>query len=58
MDEGPSDPASGYIADSEEPFVFRTKSEEAFPPKKRGWSSKEKRERRKRIRKIQHNKQQ
>ncbi|MFS7969451.1 hypothetical protein Hanom_Chr09g00809321 [Helianthus anomalus] len=53
MDEGPSDRASGYVADSEEPFVFRTKSKEDFPPKKRGWVGKEKRERRKRIRKIQ-----
>ncbi|MFS7901880.1 hypothetical protein Hanom_Chr01g00004761 [Helianthus anomalus] len=53
MDEGPSGSASGYVADSEEPFVFRAKSEKVFPHKKRGWFSKEKRERRKRIRKIQ-----
>ncbi|MFS8003283.1 hypothetical protein Hanom_Chr13g01212201 [Helianthus anomalus] len=53
MDEGPSDPASGYLADSEQPFLFKAKSEEAFPPKKRGWFSKVKRERRKRMRNIQ-----
>ncbi|MFS8021899.1 hypothetical protein Hanom_Chr16g01432911 [Helianthus anomalus] len=53
MDEGPSELVSGYIADSEDTFVFIAKSEEAFPPKNRGRFSKEKRERRKRIRKIQ-----
>ncbi|MFS7975827.1 hypothetical protein Hanom_Chr10g00885271 [Helianthus anomalus] len=53
MDERPSNPASGYVADSEDTFVFRANSEEAFPPKKRGWFSKEKRERRKRMRNIQ-----
>ncbi|MFS7978483.1 hypothetical protein Hanom_Chr10g00916011 [Helianthus anomalus] len=53
MDEGPSDLASGYAADSEETYTFRAKSQEAFPPKKRGWFSKMKRERRKRIRQIQ-----
>ncbi|MFS7959833.1 hypothetical protein Hanom_Chr08g00695731 [Helianthus anomalus] len=37
MDEGPSGVASGYEADTEDPFVFKAKSEEAYPPKKRGW---------------------
>ncbi|MFS7969066.1 hypothetical protein Hanom_Chr09g00804811 [Helianthus anomalus] len=53
MDEGPSNPVSGYTADSKDTFVFRAKSEEAFPPKKRGWLCRMKRERRKRIRQIQ-----
>ncbi|MFS8019606.1 hypothetical protein Hanom_Chr15g01405711 [Helianthus anomalus] len=53
MDEGPSDTASGYVADSDEPFVFRTKSKEAFPPKKKGWFDKEKREKRRKRRNQQ-----
>ncbi|MFS8018264.1 hypothetical protein Hanom_Chr15g01390051 [Helianthus anomalus] len=53
MVKGPSDLVSGYLANTEEPFVFRSKSEEAFPLKKIGWFSKEKRERRKRMRNIQ-----
>ncbi|MFS8033249.1 hypothetical protein Hanom_Chr17g01567291 [Helianthus anomalus] len=57
MDEGPSELASGFVADSEYTFVFRAKSEEAFPPKKRGLYSKEKGERRKRIINIQKQKQ-
>ncbi|MFS7961255.1 hypothetical protein Hanom_Chr08g00712841 [Helianthus anomalus] len=52
-DEGSSNPASRYVANSEDTFVFRAKYEEAFPPKKRGWFNKDKRERRKRMRNIQ-----
>ncbi|MFS8022100.1 hypothetical protein Hanom_Chr16g01435541 [Helianthus anomalus] len=52
IDEGPSNPTAGYVADSEDTFVFRAKSEESFPPKKRGWFIKEKREGRKRMRNI------
>ncbi|MFS8022098.1 hypothetical protein Hanom_Chr16g01435521 [Helianthus anomalus] len=40
--DGPFNPTAGYVADSEDTFVFRAKSEESFPPKKRGWFSKEK----------------
>ncbi|MFS7961933.1 hypothetical protein Hanom_Chr08g00720761 [Helianthus anomalus] len=32
MDEGTSHQTSGYVADSEETFVFKAKSEEPFPP--------------------------
>ncbi|MFS8003474.1 hypothetical protein Hanom_Chr13g01214411 [Helianthus anomalus] len=46
MDEGPSGTASGYEANTKESFVFKAKSEEAFPPKKRGWFNKGKREKR------------
>ncbi|MFS7989004.1 hypothetical protein Hanom_Chr11g01041611 [Helianthus anomalus] len=52
MDEGSSETAPGCVADTEEPFVFRAKSVEAFPPKKNGWFNKEKRENR-RKRKTQ-----
>ncbi|MFS7919249.1 hypothetical protein Hanom_Chr03g00210541 [Helianthus anomalus] len=36
-DEGTSQPASGYVGDFDDIFVFNAKSEEPFPPKKRGW---------------------
>ncbi|MFS7998288.1 hypothetical protein Hanom_Chr12g01151901 [Helianthus anomalus] len=46
MDEGASRTASGYEANTGESFVFRAKSNETFPPKKRGWFNKGKREKR------------
>ncbi|MFS7960334.1 hypothetical protein Hanom_Chr08g00702001 [Helianthus anomalus] len=55
MDEGPSRTASGYEADTKESFIFKTKSEEAFPPKKRGWFNKEKREKRRKKEKQRSN---
>ncbi|MFS7935581.1 hypothetical protein Hanom_Chr05g00405231 [Helianthus anomalus] len=42
MDEGTSQPTSGYTDDSEGIFIFKAQSEEPFSPKKRGWFSREK----------------
>ncbi|MFS7918460.1 hypothetical protein Hanom_Chr03g00201311 [Helianthus anomalus] len=50
MDEGSSKTTPGYVADTKEPFVFGAKSEEAFPPKKKGWFNKRKREKRRKRR--------
>ena len=47
MKEGPSGATSGYEAETEGSFVFQAKSAETFPPKKRGWFNKDKKERRK-----------
>ena len=46
MGEGPSGAISGYEAGTDESFVFRAKSAEVIPPKKRGWFNKAKREQR------------
>ncbi|MFS7888291.1 hypothetical protein Hanom_Chr00s000001g01593221 [Helianthus anomalus] len=53
MNEGTSQPTPRYTADSEDIFVFKAKSEEPFPPKKRCWFTRSKSERRKRMRSFQ-----
>ncbi|MFS7986997.1 hypothetical protein Hanom_Chr11g01016841 [Helianthus anomalus] len=45
-DEGPSETALGYEADTEGSFVFQAQTTETFPPEKKGWFNKGKREKR------------
>ncbi|MFS7967523.1 hypothetical protein Hanom_Chr09g00786691 [Helianthus anomalus] len=55
-DEGTSSQPnpSGNLADTEEGiFIFKSQSEEPFPPRKKGWFSRGAHERRNRMKKLQ-----